>query len=385
MKKIKRILTVSLTVLMLWQICLFTAQAAPATSPAPRLINGEVYYIKNKNSGQYLMVAGSSSTASSGDNVIQSKDKSTADIRKRQQWRLDYLGSGEYRIVSMASPSGSTLVLDVFANDNVNGSNIDVYSDANAPDRRWNILLNSDSCSYRIMSKCSSFTKGVTVQNASCSSGANVFQYQYNASKNDEWIFEPVYNYSIDLGVNYALTNYNTYYYTYPAFNGWGNDCANFASQCMLAGGVHFQAQWWIYKKNNTYLNPQSSSQFDNSWEVQTMGGVPIFGWGASSPWISAAKFCDFWSARVSYEDYKGSYITANPATVYGRPFYRGDVISMISSGEAYHTLYISSYGSYNGNSTFYLTYHSTNTKSKSLLEIAANNPNVTFRFYTIN
>ncbi len=378
-------MTISLSIIMLLQVCTFSVQASPATSPAPRLKSGEIYYIKNKNSGQYLTVAGSSNTASSGDNVIQSKDRSSYNILKRQRWRLDYMGNGEYRIVSMASPSNRTLVLDVYSNGNVNGSNIDVYADANASDRRWNVLLNSDNCSYRIMSKCSNFTKGVTVQNASCNSGANVFQYTYNASKNDEWIFEPVFNYSIALGVNYALTNCKTYYYTYPEFNGWGNDCANFVSQCMLAGGIHFQSQWWIYKKNNTYLNPQSSSQFDTSWEVQTMGGVPIFGWGASSPWISAAKFCDFWSGRVTYEDYKGSYITANPSKIFSRPFYRGDVISMISSGEAYHTLYISSYGLYNGNSTYYLTYHSENTKSKSLLEIAAANPNVIFRFYTIN
>ena len=40
------------------------------------------------------------------------------------------------------------------------------------------------------MSKASSNRKCVTVQNASTSSGANVFQYQYNGSGNDEWYLE---------------------------------------------------------------------------------------------------------------------------------------------------------------------------------------------------
>ena len=40
------------------------------------------------------------------------------------------------------------------------------------------------------MSKASSNRKCATVQNASTASGANVFQYQYNASGNDEWYLE---------------------------------------------------------------------------------------------------------------------------------------------------------------------------------------------------
>lgn len=116
------------------------------------------------------------------------------------------------------------------------------------------------------------------------------------------------------------------------------------------------------------------------------MGGAPIVGWGASSPWISAPKFHVFWSNRVSYEDYTGAYICANPQHIYSRPFYKGDVISITnSSKDTYHLMYISSYGNYNNQSSFYVTYHSNNTRSKSLIEIAAAYPNDTFRFFTIN
>lgn len=65
--------------------------------------------------------------------------------------------------------------------------------------------------------------------------------------------------------------------------------------------------------------------------------------------------------------------------------YYRGDVISMMSSGDAYHTMYISGYGTYDGYNTFMLTYHSNNTQYKSLLEIAEANPDAVFRFYKIN
>ena len=107
--------------------------------------------------------------------------------------------------------------------------------------------------------------------------------------------------------------------------------------------------------------------------------------WLLSENVTSASKFCDFWSARVSYSDYTGEYIASNPGVVYSQPYYRGDVISMMTSGEAYHTVYISGYGTYDGHNTFMLTYHSTNTDYKSLLEIAENNPDVVFRFYKIN
>lgn len=40
--------------------------------------------------------------------------------------------------------------------------------------------------SYHV--KCSEYRKVVTVEGASCSDSANVIQYQYNVSNNDEWI-----------------------------------------------------------------------------------------------------------------------------------------------------------------------------------------------------
>ena len=67
------------------------------------------------------------------------------------------------------------------------------------------------------------------------------------------------------LGVEYAKQNYNQYVMCYPNLNPLG-DCANFASQCMLAGGMHYQNDWKIYRKNNNYPQPANREQLDNSW-----------------------------------------------------------------------------------------------------------------------
>ncbi len=381
MKQIKTLTLLLLSVILIIQgvwVCELKAEAASA----PRIISGTTYYIKNVNSGQYLTVTGSGDTASAMENVVQMR-LGTVDL-DRQRWRVDYMSTGYYRIVSEASPAGVTLSLDMYANNSNNSENIDVFTDYDAADRRWEIILNSDGCSYRIMSRCSNSTRAVTVSGASCSEGANVFQYQYNATKNDEWIFEPVFNYSQEMGCNYAIQNYNRFYYTYPGFdNSFGHDCANFVSQCMLAGGIHFQNQWWVYKKNNNYNRPASSSQLDESWDLQTMGG--FLGIGASSPWISAKMFCKYWSAHVTYTDYTGSYILNNPSTVYQSPYYKGDAVSIMSSGEAFHTMYITGYGQHNGTSSFLLTYHSNNSCNVNLLTLASQYPDCTFRFYTIN
>ena len=110
------------------------------------------------------------------------------------------------------------------------------------------------------------------------------------------------------------------------------------------------------------------------------MGG--ILGIGASSPWISAKQFNNFWSSRVTTETYSGQYILQNPQTIFSRPFYKGDIIQALnSSGEAWHSLFITDYSS----EDFIVTYHSNNTERKSFLAFVSQNPNAQYRFFTIN
>ena len=91
---------------------------------------------------------------------------------------------------------------------------------------------------------------------------------------------------------------------------------------------------------------------------------------------------------QTMYKAYKGSEIVNNPQLVMNLSLQPGDVIQEANKnlfgalGDATHSMYITGTGSYNGNQTYLLTYHSNNTYSKSLLEICNSNPSQYFIFY---
>ena len=146
------------------------------------------YYIRNKKSGHYLDAANS---GGAGANVSQYKFHGATN----QQWvfkkqTANNTFKGYYRI----SPGYNTgLYLDVANGNASNETNIQVYTRTEANAQHWTIIDNGNG-TYRLMSKASSNRKCVTVQNASTASGANVFQYQYNGSGNDEWYLTPADN-----------------------------------------------------------------------------------------------------------------------------------------------------------------------------------------------
>ena len=342
----------------------------PSSRPAQRLEYNAVYFIKNKNSGKYLDISGGS--AYNGANVIQYN----LNGGNNQKWKIVNAGNGECKIVSMSSPSGTQYVLNVETNSSNNGVNINVYKDANVANRRFKIGMNTDFFSYRIMSKCSEYRKVVTVEGASCSDSANVIQYQYNVSNNDEWIFERVSG-DMVMGSNYAHRNYDKYVITYPNVTGLqssnnSGDCTNFVSQCMLASGIHFRGEWFIYKKNNTYLAPANATQLDYSWETETYNGIP--GVGPSSPWISARQFNAFWDDRVSFSDYTPQYIVEHQQEVFGgNDFVVGDVVQWLYNTPAKmarHSYYVCCLGTYKGKPDLKVSYHSNNVYDASLTQI---------------
>lgn len=345
---------------------------AVAYPEAQYITSNILYYIKNKNSGKYLTVVGNND--SNGANVVQANF--TAE--KGQQWKVVHLENGIYKIVSEVG--SKTRVLEVHYAKNTNGTNVDIWTDGNSTEKRFRIIKNNDNFTYRIASQCSNFTKVITVKEASCQQNANIFQYQYNSSNNDEWYFEPINDYSPSLAVNYATTNYNKRVITYPSMNKKGGDCANFASQCMAAGGVHYQGTWWVYKLNNSHATPNTSAELDASWKLSN-----------PSPWISAYEFNKFWSARVKTEIVSAKEVMNKPNSIFGKKFYRGDVIQIVDKDlygnptNAWHTMFITGYGTYNGNRTFLLTYHSNDIKNKSLIEIAEQYPQSYFKFFTVN
>lgn len=371
-----------LTLFLSMQLFIAPALAASATGPTSTIDSGEIYYIKNKHSGRYLTVEGSTSTVSNGDRVIQARHKTDAVGKLRQQWKVEHLGGGEYRLISLASPANDSKSLDVSSLSNSSNVQLDVYSDANTTDRRWNILLNSDGCSHRIMSKCSNYTKGASVLSGSrYSDSGSIVQSSYSENLAVcEWLFEPALKIAFNVGSIYAKRNYNTFYPTYPNCRSLGGDCANFVSQCLVAEGVRYCDEWWVYPLNGSNPEPTSASNLDASWDLDTIGG--FLGIGGSSPWISAAKFCDFWSSRVSYVDYTGEFITQNPVYIFNLNIYAGDAITILNGDSAQHTLYISGYAFLDSGKTFLTSAHSVPRYNRSLLEIAAERPTSTFRFY---
>ena len=183
----------------------------------------------------------------------------------------------------------------------------------------------------------------------------------------------------MDLGAKYAVDNYNDYIYSYPNLSDAGGDCTNFASQCMLASGIHYDHNaWYMYRKNSTYDKPKHTYQLQESWALTD-----------PSPWVFAPEFKNYWEGHTTgrYRA-KGSDITANPSIAWNAPITQGCVVQMASSsssgsvGDPHHTMYITGYLNDGSNNTYLLTYHSTNTLSKSLLSICAANPNEYFLFY---
>lgn len=354
-------------ILIALSFCIYIKPSQAYTTDAT--ISNKWFYIKNAYSGRYLDVY--MGTAGNGVNVQQCQFNGNDN----QQWFLFPQSNGTYVIGSKVdyTTSGGQMyinyVLDVNGGDNGNnGVNIQIWSSNSSNAQKFAITKSSkNNSTYAIRTGPSNYSRVVTVQNASCSDEGNIFQYDYNGSANDEWILEPV-NKDLLLGSIYATNNYNKYVLAYPKltqFEGTGADCANYASQCLIASGQHhYKNNWKVYRKNGNYSIPSTTNQLDNSWELCQP---------TTSPWVSAKEFANFWkSKRVMYK--KGSEIINNPEGVWNIGIGIGDVIQIAGTdvigglGSSWHTMYISNIDY--DNNTYILSYHSNETKSKKLSDI---------------
>jgi hypothetical protein len=297
------------------------------------IINNEIYYLKNKNSGKYLTV--SNNSPSNSVNVVQRKIGDTGTNLNAQRWRIVDLGNGLFKITSLLNENYCL---------NVTSGNVNI-SNTTGNSAKWKILRNSDLHSYRILSMNSNYTDAVNIAGWSCENDANAITYPYQngtTAANDEWIFEPVYNYSTSLLLDYRdaywnveETNYSGFCETYPYFDGDDlSNCTNYVSQCMLAGGVHFQDEWVIYKKNNDNNVVVTTSGLNASWEFETIGGFMGTSVQASSPWFSAKKFHIFWSERVNCEFYSYESLNEDLGVVFEDGFEVGDVIMLADNSD---------------------------------------------------
>lgn len=334
------------------------------------LVNMRVY-IKNAYTGKYLDVAGGN--IENGTNVQQYEFNGT----NAQKWGLYSYGDGNYTIVSELNSDGThyNRVLDV--SNGLNGENINVHLwENNGSDAQKFSICKTNYSTYVIFSKVSNYEKCVQLDGFPCDNSANVDQYSWVATANQCWILEPVYE-TPSFGVRYARDNYNKAVHAYPDLREWGGDCANFASQSLLASGIHYQGDWKVYRKNDNYSQPQSIFQLNNTWELCQP---------RTSPWTSAIEFNQFWQERTTTYTAKAEVIANNPGTICQTNLSDGDIIQYGEydadgkPGDMHHTMVVTGKDS----ETYLLTYHSKSEIDKRLLNICRENPNLCILFYKI-
>lgn len=132
----------------------------------------------------------------------------------------------------------------------------------------------------------------------------------------------------------------------------------------------NFRDAWFIYKKNNDRPHT-ADNEIGLSWEIEKTGGV--FGYGASSTWVSARHFKNFWEGRVETARYRASCILNHQQEIYNLNFDPGDVVqTLYPNGTGRHTLYICCYGTSNGKPDYNLSYHTRNRRDVPLREVAS-------------
>jgi len=309
----------------------------PSSYPeATSLSSGQYYFIKNANSGQYLTGWDLMGMVQNGNTIEQVPYYAN----NAQLWKVTHMGNGQYKI---SSAYNNNLCLDVTGASAQNGTRMQVYTDNGTAAQRFS-LVKTLNCTYKIYTLTDTWGfNAVGVQGGSCTFGEPVVQCfapGLMQTHHIEWIFEPQ-NYTPSLGAEYAKANWNLRVYAYPDFGYYsgGNDCTNFVSQCMLAAGKHFNNDWGIYKKNNTYRQPINNNQLNTSWDLSD-----------PSPWISAKYFNTHWSNNAYTVTLSTSSIQNNPSSVYSLPFGSGDVIVVLNNpiepfnggpNAAVHTYYI--------------------------------------------
>ena len=119
-----------------------TSIYAVAYPEAQYISSNILYYIKNKNSGKCLTVAGNND--SNGADIVQANF--TAE--KGQQWKVVHLVNGIYKIVSEVDSKNR--VLEVRYANNNNGTNVDIWADGNSTERRFRIIKNTVNIDFSL-------------------------------------------------------------------------------------------------------------------------------------------------------------------------------------------------------------------------------------------
>ena len=151
------------------------------------VIDGQVYSIVNVNSGKAWDV--------SAGNTADNSDISQFDPTPStywQEWRIRYVGDGEYTIEDMHSRKFVTNVSD----------NAAIYSENNSSSQRFRIVKNSDG-TYTFLSKSSNYTKALGIYNSGTLNGDTLVLLNADGSNNQK--------HSLILSEEYGIINNRVY------------------------------------------------------------------------------------------------------------------------------------------------------------------------------
>lgn len=172
-------------------------------------------------------------------------NSSTAQI-----FYFQYEGNGYYSIRANANRD---LVLDVCGGKGYNGAEIILYPYHGGDGQLWRFYTtDGDTKQCYIVSKLKYV---LDAANGSTDNGTTIQIYKLNRTNAQRWKIRP--NYNSSKAVEYALKytddsgsyngTYNNIYNIYKKPNPYsyiGNDCTNYVSQCLYAGGLKETYNW---------------------------------------------------------------------------------------------------------------------------------------------
>ena len=145
------------------------------------ITDGQIYTIKNLNSGLYLSVKGSN--AGNGVNVEQA-----AANGAQNKFKAVSAGDGYFYLVSQLG-DGNSYALDVNGKKTEDGTNIELYTFNKGENQKFKFVKNSDG-TYSILTKITDGKSALDVNGQSRDAGANIQQYTYNGGNNQKWYVE---------------------------------------------------------------------------------------------------------------------------------------------------------------------------------------------------
>lgn len=153
----------------------------PPVTPAADIVDGQVYIIKNVNSGLCLDVEGGN--GANGANIQQA-----ANNGKSSQFKAVSAGNGYYYLVSQLGDENS-YALDVNGKKTTDGANIEIYTFNKGDNQQFKFIRNNDG-TYSILTKITADASALDVNAKSTESGANIQQYKFSGGDNQKFILE---------------------------------------------------------------------------------------------------------------------------------------------------------------------------------------------------